>query len=149
MISAKPSLDGVLACGTDGEKAIVDGFKRNFCHATFLRCFLHFKDNIDHELTKQGIPRELKLKFIEDIFGKQVEERKFEGLVDSSDEKDFEVHLEAAEQRWNQREGEANVTIQESFFQWFRKNKVTKSYLSCYRSKKGSQGLIVREFVST
>eukprot|EP00794_Sanderia_malayensis_P015515 gene15515-17099_t len=44
MTLANPALEGVRACGTDGERAIIDGFRRNFRHATFLRCFIHFTD---------------------------------------------------------------------------------------------------------
>ena len=48
--SESPVLKRILACGTDREKALIDGFKRNFHFATFLRCFIHFKDNIKREL---------------------------------------------------------------------------------------------------
>ena len=41
-----PELEGVLACGTDGEKALIDGLKHNFRFALFLWCFIHFKDNV-------------------------------------------------------------------------------------------------------
>ena len=43
-------LDALLACGTDGEKTLIDGFQRNFRFATFLHCFIHFKGNIKTEL---------------------------------------------------------------------------------------------------
>ena len=43
LISEKMGLDALLACETDGEKRLIDGFQRNFLFATFLRCFIHFK----------------------------------------------------------------------------------------------------------
>lgn len=43
--------EGILACGTDGEKALIDGFKRNFRFVIFLRCFIYFKDNIKREFS--------------------------------------------------------------------------------------------------
>ena len=39
-------LDALLACRTDGEKVLIDGFQRNFQFASFLRCVIHFKGNI-------------------------------------------------------------------------------------------------------
>ncbi len=50
-----PVLDSILACGTDGERALIDGFKRNFKYAVFLRCFIHFKDNLEREMKKKRI----------------------------------------------------------------------------------------------
>ena len=55
LTTAKPELEGILACGTDGEKALIEGFQRNQRFAVFLRCFLHFKDNIKRELTEREI----------------------------------------------------------------------------------------------
>ena len=37
-------------CGTDSEKAVVDGFQRNAPYAIFLRCFIHYKGNIEDYL---------------------------------------------------------------------------------------------------
>ena len=46
LIAEKMELDALLACETDGEKALFDGFQQNFQFATFLRCFIYFKRNI-------------------------------------------------------------------------------------------------------
>lgn len=43
-------LEEMSACGTEGKKALIDGLKRNFRLAIFLRCFGHFKDNVQREL---------------------------------------------------------------------------------------------------
>eukprot|EP00794_Sanderia_malayensis_P006409 gene6409-7140_t len=43
IVLENPALEAIIACGTDGEKAIMDGCKRNFPFAIFLRCFIHFK----------------------------------------------------------------------------------------------------------
>ena len=55
LIAEKIRLDALLACGTDGEKTLIDGFQRNFRFATFLRCFIHFKGNTKRELKKCNI----------------------------------------------------------------------------------------------
>ena len=83
MKTAKPDLQGILACGTDGEKALIDGFKRNLRLALFLRCFIHFKDNVKRELTDRGISSEAKSQYLTEIFGKQEGTSKYTGLVDS------------------------------------------------------------------
>ena len=53
----KPEIRALLAYGTDGEKAVVDGFNRNAPYATFLRCFIHYKKNT---FRKSWIPQRFK-----------------------------------------------------------------------------------------
>ena len=40
IISGDENLAGLLAFGSDGEKSLVDGFKRNFHYSLFLGCFI-------------------------------------------------------------------------------------------------------------
>ena len=49
LISAEPLLEGILACGTDGETALIKGFQHHFPFAEFLCCFTHFKENRKHK----------------------------------------------------------------------------------------------------
>ena len=46
VIAEKMELDALLACGTDGEKALIDGFQQNFWFAKFLHCFINFKGSV-------------------------------------------------------------------------------------------------------
>lgn len=78
LIAECPDLQGVLACGTDGEKALIDGLKRNFRFALLLRCFIHFKDNVKPELERRQVPPGGK-KFLDEIFGKQDDTVKYLG----------------------------------------------------------------------
>ena len=55
LVTEKPEISALLACGTDEEKAIVDGFKRNVPSTTFLRCFIHYKKNIERHLENRGL----------------------------------------------------------------------------------------------
>ena len=122
--TANPELEGILACGTDGEKALSDGFKRNFPYAIFLRCFLHVKDNINRELTDRGVSPSARKQFIADIFGEQRGEVMYTGLVDSACADEFDEKLAYLEEEWKERESgskEKNLT----FFEWFRREKVT------------------------
>ena len=55
MITENLAFGGLLAIGTDGEKALSDGFRRNFRFAVFLRCFIHFKKGIEGNLRDRTI----------------------------------------------------------------------------------------------
>ena len=50
LVTENPEISALLACGTDEEKAIVDGFKRNVPYAILLRCFIHYKKNMEEHL---------------------------------------------------------------------------------------------------
>ena len=62
----------LTASGTDGEKSIIDGFQRNSSYAIFLRCFIHYKRNIEEHLKKCGFSAKSKQLFLEEIFGKLI-----------------------------------------------------------------------------
>ena len=49
LVTEKPEISALLACGTDGEKAVADGFKKNVPYAIFLRCFIHYKKIIEEQ----------------------------------------------------------------------------------------------------
>ena len=49
LVTEKPEISALLACGTDGEKAVADGFKKNVPYAIFLRCFIHYKKIIEEK----------------------------------------------------------------------------------------------------
>ena len=77
-----PETAALIVCGTDGEKAIIDSFQRNAPYAIFLRCFIHYKRNIEEHLKKCGFSAESMQQFLEEIFGKQENTIKFCGLID-------------------------------------------------------------------
>ena len=55
LIEEKMELGALLAGVTNGEKALIDGFQRNFRFATFLRWFIHFKGNKKTELKNRNM----------------------------------------------------------------------------------------------
>ena len=121
LISEKMGLDALLACETDGEKRLIDGFQRNFLFATFLRCFIHFKGNIKTELKNRNISSTLQKLYMQEIFGKQEGTTKFCGLVDSESTQEFDQKLEGMNNDWNNREsGITNI----SFFDLFKQENV-------------------------
>lgn len=126
LILEEPSLEGLLACGTDGEKALIDGFAKNFRFAIFLRCFIHFKDNIKRELNARGFQNANKQLLIDEIFGKVVENVKHCGLVDCSSEKEFDEKLHSLEAEWKKREATDCKASSEknTFYEWFCRQKV-------------------------
>ncbi|KAJ7370712.1 hypothetical protein OS493_030464 [Desmophyllum pertusum] len=119
-----PVLEGILACGTDGEKALIDGFKRNFRFATFLRCFIHFKDNIKRELGDRGFRPGEKQQFLDEIFGRQEGTVKFFGLVDSDLEDEFDAKLESLKDSWIERETQLGCSQKMPFYEWFKKKRL-------------------------
>ena len=126
-----PELEGLLACGTDGEKALIDGLKRNFRLALFLRCFSHFRDNLRRELKKRGIPTNVIEEFIAEIFGKQQGNILYQGLVDCNSKDEFDEKLVGLKEKWNARETRCSRLSNkddQSFYEWFRKEKVNKIY---------------------
>lgn len=122
MVTECPGLDGLIACGTDGEKALIDGLKRNFRFALFLRCFIHFRDNVKRELKRRGFSADAKKAIVREIFGKQEEQVKYARLVDSSNKEEFQMNLE---EQWNTREAECGASTRNStLYAWFCKEKV-------------------------
>ena len=85
-----PDLEGIIACRTDGEKALISGFKRNFRFALFLQCFIHFKDNVKRELQERGLSNNTEKMFMAEIFGKQEDGTLYAGLVDCDNLQEFD-----------------------------------------------------------
>lgn len=119
-------LEGLLACGTDGEKALINGLKRNFRFALFLRCFVHFRDNLRRELKKRGLTTNTIEEFITEIFGKQQGSTMYQGLVDCNSEEEFDAKLDGLKEKWDEQENECGRSNNDglSFYEWFRKEKV-------------------------
>ena len=59
LTAEKMELDALLACVTDGERALIDEFQRNFRFATLLRCFINFKGDIKTELKNRILPHNI------------------------------------------------------------------------------------------
>ena len=127
LTTAKPELEGILACGTDGEKALIEGFQRNLRFAVFLRCFLHFKDNIKRELTERGIATHAKKQLLDEIFGIQDGTTKYMGLVDCNSEEEFDCKLAALKAKWEEMETlNSSNQKKKTFFDWFLCEKVSE-----------------------
>ena len=108
-----------LKCyGSDGEAALVNAFSTVFPNALHLRCFLHFRGNIERKLRELNIPAEESKRFIIDIFG--CPSKLETGLVDSKDETEFHFSVSSLEKKWN--EIEEKYSSPPTFHSWFRQH---------------------------
>ena len=81
LIGLRPKLKGLCAFGTDGEKALFDGFRHEFHYAIHLTCFNHFRRNIKQYFQEHGVSSRDIPDIIDDIFGCQKGSVFLEGLV--------------------------------------------------------------------
>ena len=98
------------AFGTDGEKALANALHTVFNKAVHVRCFLHFKGNLDSRLQDLGIPKHERIEFLRDVFGNPLQ---LEGGLVDVDDNSFEVAVKNLELVWNTRERVFNDTSQE------------------------------------
>ena len=56
LIGCRRELRHVMAYGTDGDKAIIEAMTHSFPYAIQLRCFIHFRRNVEEKLKNLGIP---------------------------------------------------------------------------------------------
>jgi len=121
-----PSLRHIKAFGTDGEKALVNAFENAYPDAIHLRCFKHFRDNIERKLKSLNFDSTTCEEILADIFGTVDSEQTQLGLVDATDSDDFASKLMALQDRWNELEltGKQVVPSQfgscePEFYDWF------------------------------
>ena len=110
------SLGGVRAFGTDGEKALADGFTHEFRYALHLTCFIHFRRNIKQQLQERDFPSHAISEIIDDVMGCQKGSVFCEGLVDCSSHDEFQQKLVLLKERWEKFDGEG-------FYEWFCEHK--------------------------
>ena len=107
LVGQRQKLSSLQAYGTDGELALENALATTFPQAQHVRCFLHFRDNIQRKL------RELKsCMIVKDIMGCPSQLQL--GLVDSESVDDL---LARFERRWNEFEKPYNSPP--FFHSWF------------------------------
>jgi hypothetical protein len=114
-----PELVSLKAFGTDGERALGNAFSTQFQEATHLVCFLHVKDAIKRKLREIGISGNNINDFLNDIFGKQEGTHQYKGLVDATNDVEFNTKLSNLKSVWNQKESAITSTTNPVFFEWF------------------------------
>jgi len=84
----------------------VNALSTVFPHAIHLRCFLHFRGNIEAKLRQLNLPQSVAKEFIYDIFGNVSQLQ--QGLVDAEDETKLDSMLTSFQSTWNEREAPFN-----------------------------------------
>ena len=123
LIGLRQQLEALRAFGTDGEKPLSDGFSHEFRYALHLTCFNHCRQNIKREMQQLGYTENLISGVINDIFGHQEGNTFFEGLVDSSNEEEFESKLALLKNQWEEKEDTHGTKT--GFYNWFVQNKAS------------------------
>ena len=100
LVGLSRELEGIRAFGTNGEEAPSDAFKHEFGFAQRLTCFIHVRRNMKDKLAECNIPVDLSQKILDDVFGKKLGSVFVEGIVDASDDSDFQNKLDAVTQAW-------------------------------------------------
>ena len=117
LIGLRPELEGIRAFGTDGEKALADGFAHAFHYAIHLTCFVHFRRNIKQQLHERGFSSDAIAEIIDDVMGCKNGDVFCEGLVDCSSHREFQQKLAVLKERWEKFDGD-------EFYEWFCEHKV-------------------------
>jgi len=102
---------------------LVDAIEKNFCHASQLRCFRHLQQNVGAYHRGKQFSQNAIIEYIQEICGfTDSDNTVHEGLVDSYTSEDFDVHLQALEAQWNDRELQCfsnHKNHSPMFFTWF------------------------------
>ena len=118
LVSLYPAIAHLHAYGTDGETALAKALATTFPKAKHLRCFLHFKGNVEHKLRELGIPLNISKEIISDIMGRASYLQY--GLVDAKNSEELEMMLEGVKVRWNELEKPYNSLPK--FYDWLVKH---------------------------
>lgn len=116
LVSKRPQLVNLQSFGSDGEAALVNAFCTVFNKAIHLRCFLHFKGNIEEQLQNRHIGRCVASSILHDIFGNPAQLEL--GLVDAESESALDAMISGLKDVWNERE--AQFHNPPSFHAWFK-----------------------------
>ena len=139
LIGLRRQLEALRVFGTDGEKALSDAFSHEFRYAIHLTCFNHCRQNIKREMQQLGYPENVILEILNDIFGHQEGSTFFEGLVDSSNEEEFESKLVTLKEQWEEKEKMHDTKT--GFYNWFVQNKATVIKSTMLKSVRTEAGL--------
>ena len=131
VVGLSSQLDGIRAFGSDGEKALSDAFTHEFGFSQCLTCFIHVRKNIKDKLSECCIPSSLSQQILDDIFGKRMGSTFVEGIVDASDDSDFQSKLENCLRSWRSSELTSTCNLQSLSIIWWTRRR--QSYVTqCY-----------------
>ncbi len=133
LVKYRKSLSSLNSIGTDGEEQLSDAFGNVFPGAVKLLCSIHKRDNIQMKLRELNVAKNSAKEIMNSIFGHQVNQTFYTGLIDADDTPDFSSKLCQLKQKWD--------TICPEFYEWFSS---TQAELFCsymIRSVRSKAGL--------
>ena len=110
--SLRAGLQEIISFGTDGEMALVNALQSCFPKGTekALRCFRHFRQNVEAMLNKAGIKGTTANQYLWEIFRNVSSDGCYEtGLLDSESDGEFDVLLDSIKPVWLGRENGLKV----------------------------------------
>lgn len=138
LIGLRPALCDLQCYGTDGEKALEEALCMQFRSGTHLRCFLHFRGNLESKLSDLGISKPDAQEFVKDVLGNPAQLE--EGLVDADSDL-LDEEFEVLRKKWNERESLLTKTTEPHFHDWFRVNCLSVVRNSMLKHKRIAAGL--------
>ena len=140
LIGLQPDLSKLKYFGTDGEEALYTAFKKACPETIHLLCSLHRRQNIKDKLRELHVGGDKQEIILADIFGKQFGSQQVKGLIDSEDEKEFELGFEILSKKWEKMDSQGEWPLQ-SFAKWFYHYKSTLVKSSMLKSTRHKGGL--------
>jgi len=128
----RPSMQSLMAIGTDGEEALSSAFLSVFPGSSHLQCSLHKRDNIARKLSELRCDETTSKQILADVFGSTIGDTRFEGLVDSADCADFMEKVESLKAKWE--------SLCPGFVKWFVEHEarvICTSMIASVRSQAG------------
>ena len=128
-------LSSLNAVGTDREEQLGKAFGTVFPGAVKLLCCLHKRDNIKMKLRALGVSEQLSREILDSIFGYQIDETYFTGLMDGEEEvEDFQKKLLGLKPQWDK--------AYPNFHQWFLQNEADLFCSGIIRLVRSVQGWV-------
>ena len=122
LVGLQPELCNLRAFGTDGEEALYRAFQHEFPASVHLQCFIHMRRNIKEKLHELRVGESTAQIMLGDIFGRQVELQRMDGLVDAESLEEFDQGVDCLCERWKQFDSVDNGPVY-VFSQWFKRYK--------------------------
>ena len=141
LVGTEPELSHLRSFGTDGEQALFEAFQHEFPESIHLQCFNHVHRNIKAKLQERmSVSQPFTQVILGDIFGRMVDMKQFDGLVDAEDEEEYENGVQSLCEKWENYDSSENGPIH-LFCRWLKTYKSNTIKQSMLRSKRRQCGL--------
>ena len=102
-----------------------------------LTCFIHIRRNLKDKLAECNITVDLSQKILDDVFGKKLGSVFVEGIVDASDDSDFQNKLDAVTQVWHSCSLPSTANLERFIFMVSKASVIRDTMLHCVREECG------------